>query len=250
MPEMRERYQREQIIAHALAALYGQQRARLIQYLGQVPSIDAIPEWEWKRIEHETNEALRAELLLVYLLAATNLRINPAVLPQQQIARKGLEFADRRAASIASQMTANTRASVQEILLRHAPVPDWRHVAIDHQGAFHRELIDVFGPRRATAAAITETTGAITTAERESIQAAGENTGEGAEHVERTLIWRILDNSACIHCKPLNRRRMDEWENFTSGYYLEQIIANGGPPAHPNCRCYTEFVIPEHWRWN
>jgi flagellar hook-basal body complex protein FliE len=58
--------------------------------------------------------------------------------------------------------------------------------------------------------------------------------------------WRTeKDDRVCPVCRPLDGKVPDLWEPVLRTLVapggtraISQIVANGGPPAHPNCRCY------------
>jgi hypothetical protein len=55
------------------------------------------------------------------------------------------------------------------------------------------------------------------------------------------------DARVCPTCGPLHRKVVDLWElvlrNTPGGQRaIQQIAMWGGPPAHQNCRCFTELV--------
>jgi hypothetical protein len=55
------------------------------------------------------------------------------------------------------------------------------------------------------------------------------------------------DDQVCPLCRPLHNKVPDLWglvlENALApggSRAQDEVIANGGPPAHPNCRCYLK----------
>jgi hypothetical protein len=103
-------------------------------------------------------------------------------------------------------------------------------------------LVSALGPERDAVTAATATTAAQTAgtnAARLPVEAAG------FQMITRWVTER--DGKVCPLCKPLDGKVPDLW-----GLVLETavapggtrardaVIASGGPPAHPNCRCYLQ----------
>jgi len=94
-------------------------------------------------------------------------------------------------------------------------------------GWLEAEAAAIFGPDRASMIAVTEATRAYTEAGR---IAADELIAQGYQMTE---IWHTNnDGLVCELCGPLNGEPIGEaWERGM------------GPPAHPNCRCWTTFSL-------
>lgn len=91
-------------------------------------------------------------------------------------------------------------------------------------GDLRRTLEPAFGETRAQRIAVTETTRAFAAGQK-LVQ---DELQRGGLQLER--IWRTsMDERVCPICGPLEDRR--EGDGWTG--------AEGGPPAHVNCRCWT-----------
>lgn len=121
------------------------------------------------------------------------------------VGKKLLADAKRDAASIVrtTQDRMGTRSELRD--------PDFRR----------DRLATLFSPERAEGLAITHTT---------SSRSAGQTTiayllGDG---VEKDWEWQTSeDGRVCPICRPLNGKLSAVW----------RLVAPGGPPAHPRCRC-------------
>lgn len=112
------------------------------------------------------------------------------------------EFARRRAFEVGGRFAANSR--------------------IDFGNG--TDPAQVFGDDRAEAIAITETTVATS--------AGGERAAVITGKQSVLDIWyTAADDRVCKICGPLHKKNRDVWE----------LQFPGGPPAHPNCRCYISY---------
>lgn len=265
MPDLPTRNRHEEELALALAAMWGEQRRRLLLLLGNPPSVDHIPEKEWERIRKETQEALRGSLAIVYFLAVQNLKVRlPQFASHYILAQAAVEWATNRSATLAEEMTANTQQRLRESIERARGFTAATQAEVAAE--VRQSMGSILGPARAETVGVTETTGAITAGERRGIDwvdehLAKEHQREAAraeaegrkppKRPEKTVaVWVTeADSKVCPICRPLNGRRMDEWDNHVAPEIAQQLSQTGGPPAHVNCRCWVEWRIPE-WLLN
>lgn len=91
---------------------------------------------------------------------------------------------------------------------------------------------DVFTEVRAEMIVLTETANAMMVTEL--------NTAE--QYGIKEIIWRTsIDDRVCPICLPLEGSKTTIGKSFPDGYFH--------PPAHPNCRCFIEEVIPKDWNY-
>lgn len=109
-------------------------------------------------------------------------------------------------------------------------IADW----IAREGATVGELNDalrqMYSPARASAIAVTETTRAF---------ASGQRQAYAAEGIKRWQWSTNRDDLVCPVCGPLNNKTVAIGESFANDQKLGAITQ---PPAHPNCRCWVRPV--------
>jgi hypothetical protein len=197
------------------------------------PDPARVPESFWAKVEQETQSEMVAALALIF---AASEQTHGYGGDGAALAAEG--WADGRAADFAAGWVEHS----QTVLDRHAE--DWLKVPGDSDRArliaSPREIREVtdtmFGGDRIRRAAITETT----QAEADGGKAAMEGLG-----VQTTTIWRHSSSrpprhsrapvKPCPICSPLENLTYEEWT---------QLLPVSGPPAHPFCDCFLEFVDP------
>jgi hypothetical protein len=125
-----------------------------------------------------------------------------------------------------------------------ARAEEWRRLGDVPEDLIDEDLVDIMGPRRDAATAATETTAGNSAGINGTL-----NTARAAG-VPMVLRWFTqADDRVCPVCGPLHRKIVDLWELVLSNTdspgraaALQSIRANGGPPAHVNCRCHAELV--------
>lgn len=152
---------------------------------------------------------MTAILLLLFVTAAEQHGLRDEMFDGASVAsRQGVSWARGEAATVAGQYAETSR----DILNRKTTFTA-------------SDLVDVFGPERDENAAVTETTRAASAGG----EAAVFNTGG----VTSQDLWITeVDDRRCAICKPLHRKPRLEWSRFFPQ----------GPPAHPRCRCFLQYV--------
>ncbi len=88
---------------------------------------------------------------------------------------------------------------------------------------------------RARRIVLTETANAVSVTQKEV----------ALEYGIMEQVWRTsLDEKVCDECAPLEGQKVSIGENYNNATTNETPLH---PPAHPECRCYLEDVIPEDW---
>jgi len=107
---------------------------------------------------------------------------------------------------------------------------------VETPGMTLRDVMDMlpFDEDRAQRIAVTE----ITRVYAKADQMAGEELKEQFPDVRVVKVWFTNnDDRVCELCGPLDNQEVEIDENF---YTPEPPYADGNPPRHPNCRCWTE----------
>ena len=222
----------EELLQAQLGKVAKRHQAELEKLLGVPPDPERVPESFWAKVEKETAAEMVAALALIF---ATSEQLHGFGGDGATLAADG--WAACRSAEFAAGWTDYSRT----ILDRNAV--DWQQTADPERTrliASPREIRDVtetmFGGERIRRAAVTETT----QAEADGGKAAMEGLG-----VMTTTIWRHSANrpprhsrapvKPCQICSPLENLTYEEWR---------LLLPVSGPPAHPYCDCFLEFVDP------
>lgn len=226
--EIPSRYELEAGFSNRLGDLSERHRGELRELLGSPPDPSNVTETFWQRVQRETQEEAAVALYLLFLASAfyhasgDEAGRGLAGDTMMLLSRKAEDFGQRRASRLASGLTSTSRdrfATITDKIRRSAELetPLTRN-------EIETDLTKIFGPDRAEATGVTETTGA---------QSAGGDAGIEAT-VGKSLQDQWVteaDGLVCETCRPLHRTERVEWE--------QQFPQ--GPPAHVNCRCTIEY---------
>ena len=238
MSELADRMGVERDFARRLSRLTARQRRELRDLLGDPPDPSRVSAADWQRWEDERRKELTVILLAVFL--ATFAQHADEMLPGAVDDSTALEV-NRQALLQAGAMAADSAASsistARDIVTTSGEVLA-TGTAADVEAVLSRAL----GPDRDAVTAATLTTQAQTrgtNATRIPLERAGFNM------ITRWITER--DDRVCPLCRPLHNKVPDLWglvlENALApggSRAQDEVIANGGPPAHPNCRCYLK----------
>lgn len=238
MSELTNRMGVEADFAKRLSRLSSRQRRELRELLGNPPDVRNVSEADWNRWEEERRREL-ALILLAIILASLNQHVGELLPAGQQPSDATRTQAYRqaliRAQAIAAESARSSMQSAKEVvtasgeLIRTGTAADVESV-----------LVSAIGPDRDAVTAATTTTLAQTEGTNATaivLEPAGYNL------VTRWVTER--DNRVCPVCRPLNGKVPDLWglvlDNLVAPGGVRasaEVVKNGGPPAHPNCRCY------------
>ncbi len=259
MPELANRMEIEADFAAKLSRLSAKHRKELIGYLGNPPDLNNVPFDFWKRVEKEKKQQMALALFLIF--AASSDQHTDLWLPgdlrgmaQEAAQDRGQVWSAQRANDLAAQYVLNSQKKLADSISRLNGVDVLGPIPFDvkargsgaiqvPQVSIDDALLSIFGPARDAGIAATETTGAAT---------AGVHGARGAAEqfgVATIVTWFTeRDGRVCPICRPLHGQQMKDWEGAlisaaAPGWAIDQIRSNGGPPAHPNCRCYLETKV-------
>ena len=239
MSEIVGRMAIEADFAKRLSRLSSKQRAELRHKLGDPPDPSRVTANDWARWEQERRQEIAGMLLAIWMLAA-NQHLEELIgstgtgdAQHSAMVRQGMASTTTQAAEVAR---ANIEAA-KEIV--DAAGKGWATTP-PSKANVEEVLTQAIGPARDATTAATEVTKA----------AVGGTNGVKPVVEDRgyNLItrWRTeKDDRVCPVCRPLDGKVPDLWEPVLRTLVapggtraISQIVANGGPPAHPNCRCY------------
>ena len=239
MSELNDRLVMERDFAKRLSRLTARQRKELRDLLGTPPDVSRITAADWQRWEDERRKELTLILLAVFL-ASVRQHVGEMLAGEPMddatmvaVNREALA----KAGALAAESASSAISTAREIVTASAEV-----LATGTAADVESVLVSALGPERDAVTAATATTAAQTAgtnAARIPVEAAG---------FQMTTRWVTeKDSKVCPLCRPLNGKVPDLWglvlENALAPggtRARDSVIANGGPPAHPNCRCYLE----------
>lgn len=221
MPELHDRESIEARLARLLGRLNREAYNRITDLLGDPPRIENVSESAWQEIQATFESALLPEMESIFMQGANQMLDSVSIgVDWDLINTRARDWSRRYTYDLVSGINSNNRRVLQE------SVSDFYDQRLN-LGGLQDRLRSTFGPVRAEMIAITETTRAAAQGEAAYV---GELRKQGAELV---AIWNTSnDNRTCPICAPRDgKQEGDGWE-FP-------------PPAHPRCRCWLTYTVPE-----
>ena len=194
----------------------------VMQILGDPPNLNNLTPEFWQTEAGRLLAMLSPELEAMAMTSAAASATVSVVWDEAVIAREAVEWARQYAYDLVSQLNRSTLELLQQVISGFLETPGMTI------GDLRRELAPAFGERRAQTIAVTETTRAFEQG-NQLVQRELERAG-----IHRVRQWRTaMDEKVCPLCAPLEGKNEGDWGGLP------------GPPAHPNCRCWTVQVMPE-----
>lgn len=192
------------------------QLARLMDYLGDPPKLENVPDEFWQ----ENNKKLRGMITPffedVFLAQAEMLMREISIGVDWALVNKA---AMDWAASYSFDLVSGINKTSQELLRRSIASYFETGLTI---GDLERKLVGTFGPVRAEMIAITEVTRASVEGELALVREIEKESG-----IKMVAVWNTNnDDIVCEICAPLNGKKQGD------GWHVP-------PPAHPRCRCWV-----------
>lgn len=218
MPELNDREAIEARLARLLGKVNRQAYTRITETLGDPPEIHNLTPELWKDVQVMYDQALLPALESIFHDAAAAMveHVGGGV-EWDLINQRAANWARQSTLDLVTKLTDNSKQVIQQA------TSDFYNDRLT-LGALEDRLSRLFGPRRAEAIAITETTRAAAQGEAAY---ADELRKQGATLV---AVWVTEnDSTVCSICSPLDGREQgDGWTD--------------PPPAHVRCRCGQRFV--------
>jgi hypothetical protein len=212
MADLARRAELEQQLARELARLQQRELTRLLQALGDPPTLENLNPEYWNEFSTTLRGELTPTLEKVYLASAEQRLDTMSVGVDWSIVNKNAaDWARNYTFDLVRGITENTRAALQ------AKLPAYFEQG-QTIGQLRNSLQDLFGPVRAGTIAVTEISRAAVQGET-AIQRELEKYGLRTESVFQTS----SDDAVCPLCSPLNGKVVREHQF---------------PPLHPRCRCW------------
>lgn len=230
MADIPNRDELEAELAKRFSRLSTAQRKALLNYLGDPPNYGNVPLSFWDRIGNELRAAFIPFLAEVFMDSAERLVATlPIGVDWGLVNSRASNWAARYGGELIKGITETTRRAVQDAI---SAFFDTGMTRADLEARLSR----IFSPVRAEMIAITEVTRA--SAEGET-QIAAELAKAG---ILMEAVWNTRnDELVCPICGPLNQERATEYAGERTPYWA------GGytPPAHPRCRCFVSWELPD-----
>ena len=196
----------------------------LLGYLGDPPDLDAVPQSFWDGISTELKPVLMQTLTDIYLESGKEFVANAAIDVQWHLVNKAAaEWAKRHTDKLVSDLY-QTNIDGTGALVDSFYSDQWT------LGDLEDRLGKLFGVDRAKVIAPTEITRASVEGERGVVSQIEDETGWKLPEVWRTS----EDEKVCPICGGHDGH--EEGDGWTG--------AVDGPPAHPECLCWTVHELP------
>ena len=223
MPDIPNRDELEAELAKLLGRLNRRHLMRLLEYLGDPPDINNVPESFWRIAGEELGTAIRPFVEKVYLESAERLmNETPIGVDWNIVNQNAFQWADAYTYDLVSGINATSRQAIQQAVGGFFT----QQMTL---GELEAKLGSIYSPIRAEMIARTEVTRAAVEGERTFVDELGK---QGVTMVET---WQTReDELVCPICGPLADHKLDDgWTRAD------------GPPAHPRCRCWTIFELEQ-----
>lgn len=220
MPDLLTRSQRESDLAAAIAPLFSEMEERIIRDSRGV---------NWALWQARLQQAMTLPLAKTHREAALQLTTRyKAPVTDEEIGATAMLLAMIQASDVAAVITRSTAQSASTGILR----------AELGGTAIGDEIEATFATGRVESIAVTETTKAITHAERKAAQQIEDHRKRGEIPDLTGLLvpywYTEWDGRVCNVCRPLHGKPKEDWGA------LALILE--GPPAHPSCRCWLTWM--------
>lgn len=219
--ELSDRMDWERKLARAVGSSNQAALQQLLSYLGDPPDLMRVPVGFWDTTGSALLIAIRPVLEDIYLTQAeAMLGMVPVGVDWALVNAAAASWIRVYGGQLIKDITETSRQAVGDA------VGDFFEDQLT-MGELTGRLERIFGPVRAEMIAATETTRAAVEGERETVS---ELEKLGIKFVE---IWQTEnDELVCPICGPLhNKVEGDGWTKAD------------GPPAHPQCRCWTNHEV-------
>jgi hypothetical protein len=196
---------------------------KLLDYLGDPPRLANVPNEYWSRGWRDIQKDVEPILLDIYLQQAEALMTDVNIgVSWDQVNQQASNWSRDHTEQVLSEMFNRRYEHLNETIPRFYE-EGW------NIGQLTTELERWYDPVRAEMIAVTETTRAAVEGERAYVEQLRRELG-----VNLVPVWNTAnDERVCPICGPKHRKEI------TDGVY---------PPAHPRCRCYLSYTIPEDVR--
>jgi hypothetical protein len=202
--ELKNRNALEKRFARQFAKLTAKQKRELKRLMGKPPDIANVPATFWAEAQQQTQDELTALMLMIYIAAANQHGMNPALSKQ-----KGAVFAARQSREVSIGFLSHT----QERL------------------AAGSDIDVVLNSARVAAVAETEVTAAQAEGTTDAVEEAQSGGGTGPSISFGAPFWFTkCDPRVCSICWPFHGLPNQVWRSRIS------------LPAHPHCRCFLSVL--------
>lgn len=221
MPPLTDRENFESSIADQLAPLFADQYDRAVA----AKSADVIP---WSQFQAELDSVMQDELQSVFEAAGAALPIGDTLTLDQGAFGQA---AEQWSAGMARELSTQVIETSKQMASDAWTLSTTNTGKLDKQRIAEALALIFLAPSRIESIAITEVTRAVSAGERAVVLLFPE-----AERAQLKPIWHTEEDArVCQVCRPFDGH----------GEIVYGPESPGGPPAHPRCRCWLEWVPAE-----
>lgn len=220
MADIPNRDELERQLARILGRLQKSQMARLLELMGDPPSLDRVQPEFWDEIGGELAEALQPFLGNVYLEASRRMiEAGPVGVEWTLVNTRAADWARRYTFELVKGINDHTKEALQSAVSGYFEQGQTI-------GELENQIAGLFGVVRASMIAVTEVTRASAAGELGIVDELSE------AGIDMIVTWATNeDELVCPVCGPLaGKRRGEGWTE--------------PPPAHVNCRCWLNSELP------
>lgn len=214
MAELRNRLKLEASAANRLRKLSKSHQRELTSLLGSPPNLKNVPDSFWNKVQEEQERALAIILFIIFIASA-----NQHGLARGKAETQAKVYADSRASEVAKGYVKTTKERFK------VAARDWKKSKeTPPQSEVNERVESILGGERQNGVVVTEVTAATSAGSEFAV-----NSIHGLDEYD---LWFTMDDSGvCPVCEPLHQTVRSTWTKTYSG----------GPPGHPNCRCWIDY---------
>lgn len=233
MADIAGRFQIEAGLASDLATEMRPMADQLAVYVRANPGNPNVPDAYWQELKERNTRLLALWLLITWETssrrhgwtgqAATTAGVTWARPRAETTAQSVVDTARQRLDTATREWQARMEAA-KTSSVDSTPTTSTPETFTIDQGEIDQRVEEILGPKSIERTAVTEVSNAVTDASEAAMDAQGLKTEQDYWHT-------VADVRVCHRCSPLNGKPRSVW----------QAKYDGGPPAHPNCRCWIGY---------
>jgi hypothetical protein len=218
--DVKDREEWEKRLARRLGRALSKQLRRLMDALGNPPSVDKVPAEFWRQMTADLSEAIQPEIEKIFLEQAQELMASqPLAVEWGLVNTRAVEWAGQYTFDLVTGLNETTRTGLRRALTNYYE----NGLTL---GDLREELSGFFGPVRADMIATTEIT-----------RASAQGEISFADEIRKEFN---------VELAPIHQTSQDELVCPICGPRHNQQITDGRfPPLHPRCRCFVSWELPE-----
>ena len=234
MPDIPNRGELERQYGRVMAGILRRQMGELLELMGDPPDLSKVPPDFWTRHGKEAEAKLRPFGEKVYLEGAERMLAEvPVGVDYTLINETAMRWANQYTFDLVTDLTDTSRRGLQQAVAGYFREGQTLAELQAEIASFKERTGRLFGPVRAEMIARTEVTRAAVEGQRAAVRESDKILSKyGIKPMVE--VWQTRnDEIVCPICGPRHgKKKGDGWTK------------DDGPPAHPRCRCWTNFKYP------